>query len=63
MQAWNYSVMPQANPWPWMNAADNGLNPGPTPEPPAKGLEVKLSTGPNGRCLFTRQGVTDIGPE
>ena len=41
--------MPPAQTWPWMPAPDNGLNPGPTPQPPNRGLNVQLSTGPSGR--------------
>ncbi|WOO80677.1 Histone-arginine methyltransferase CARMER [Vanrija pseudolonga] len=43
-EAWNFSVSNTA--WPWLSA-DPPLNPGPTPEPPRKGLKVTLSTGPN----------------
>jgi histone-arginine methyltransferase CARM1 len=43
--AWEYPVA--ASTWPWM-AAEPPLNPGPTPEPPRKGVKVTLSTGPNG---------------
>lgn len=46
-EAWNFSVSNAA--WPWLSA-DPPLNPGPTPEPPRKGLKVTLSTGPNGAC-------------
>ena len=48
-EAWEYPIMPPPNPWPWMAAQDNGLNPAPTPEPLPGGLDVKLSTGPDGQ--------------
>ena len=48
-EAWNYPIMPPPNPWPWMTAQDNGLNPTPTPDPLPGGLDVKLSTGPDGK--------------
>ena len=46
-QAWEYNVMPPANAWPWMPSTESGLNPAPTPLPPRRGLDVKMSTGPN----------------
>jgi histone-arginine methyltransferase CARM1 len=42
--AWDFPVSAPA--WPWMTA-EPPLNPGPTPEPPRKGLKVTLSTGPS----------------
>ncbi|WVQ93458.1 hypothetical protein IAU59_000532 [Kwoniella sp. CBS 9459] len=43
--AWDYPIMPTSS-WQWMTQ-DPPLNPGPTPPPPADGLNVQLSTGPN----------------
>lgn len=45
--AWDYPIA--ASTWPWMTA-EPPLNPGPTPEPPRKGVKVTLSTGPDGEC-------------
>lgn len=39
------------NAWQWMTQQEQPLNPGPTPPPPADGLTVTLSTGPNGESL------------
>jgi hypothetical protein len=47
--AWDYNVMPPAATWSWLGSADNGMNPGPTPRPPNRGLKVTLSTGPDGK--------------
>ena len=46
LQSWDFNVMPQ-NAWPWAGA-ETGLNPGPTPPAPERGLPVTLSTGPQG---------------
>lgn len=45
--AWNYPVNQPAE-WPWQTAV-NPLNPDPTPPPPNTGLDVTLSTGPDGK--------------
>ncbi|KIY33270.1 histone-arginine methyltransferase CARM1 [Cryptococcus gattii E566] len=49
---WDFPVVPSAslggNAWQWMTQQEQPLNPGPTPAPPADGLTVTLSTGPNG---------------
>ncbi|ODN76527.1 hypothetical protein L202_05194 [Cryptococcus amylolentus CBS 6039] len=42
---WGFPVAP-SNAWQWM-AQENPLNPGATPPPPADGLNVALSTGPD----------------
>jgi histone-arginine methyltransferase CARM1 len=46
VEPWNYPVTGSAA-WPWMTQ-ETPMNPGPTPPPPPHGLELKLSTGPNG---------------
>nr|KIR47994.1 histone-arginine methyltransferase CARM1 [Cryptococcus bacillisporus CA1280] len=49
---WDFPVLPSSslssNAWQWMTQQEQPLNPGPTPRPPADGLTVTLSTGPNG---------------
>lgn len=49
---WDFPVLPSwslsSNAWQWMTPEEQPLNPGPTPRPPADGLTVTLSTGPNG---------------
>jgi hypothetical protein len=47
--------MPQAT-WPWMPAEQTALNPSPPPPAPARGLNVKLSTGPNGERMLLEGG-------
>ncbi|WVO20221.1 uncharacterized protein IAS62_001514 [Cryptococcus decagattii] len=48
---WDFPVLPSwslsSNAWQWMTPEEQPLNPGPTPRPPADGLTVTLSTGPN----------------
>lgn len=46
LSAWNYPINQTAE-WPWQTTA-NPMNPDPTPTPPETGLDVTLSTGPNG---------------
>lgn len=52
---WDFPVVPSSslsgNAWQWMTQQEQPLNPGPTPAPPADGLTVTLSTGPNGESL------------
>lgn len=48
---WNFPVAPNSA-WQWMTQ-EQPLNPGPTPPPPADGLTVTLSTGPNGELRFS----------
>jgi hypothetical protein len=45
--AWNYPVTGQPAEWPWQSLS-NPLNPEPTPPAPKGGLQVTLSTGPDG---------------
>lgn len=47
VRQWDYPVGQASAGWLWM-PGELPLNPGPTPEPPRKGLKVTLSTGPNG---------------
>lgn len=46
VRQWDYPVGSNAS-WLWM-PGELPLNPGPTPDPPRKGVKVTLSTGPNG---------------
>ena len=39
--------------WSWMPSTDTGMNPVPTPKPLKRGLDVKLSTGPDGEFRRT----------
>lgn len=48
--AWNYPVTGQPAEWPWQSLA-NPLNPEATPPAPKGGLQVTLSTGPDGMFL------------
>jgi len=52
--------MPQPT-WPWMAADQSALNPVLPPPPPARGLNVRLSTGPTGEPpKTTRRSAADL---
>ncbi|EJT48358.1 protein-arginine N-methyltransferase [Trichosporon asahii var. asahii CBS 2479] len=61
VRQWDYPVGQASANWLWM-PGELPLNPGPTPEPPRKGLKVTLSTGPNAGALAA-SGAAGREPE